>query len=1157
MRIGELHLTAFGPFTERVLDFGKSEQELVFIHGRNEAGKSTTLRAITDLRYGIHPQSKDNFVHQHRDMRIGAVLFDHADVAHTVVRRKGNKATLTFANGDPVPPDVEARITCGLSKEEYEGMFGLDHQRLRAGGEALLAGEGDIGAALFEASAGVRSIAAVLERLDQTARQFYIPKGRVAKLNEAIRDYGQHRSAYVSAQVKPAAWGELFMRQQHAQEKVAALESQQQQLHANLRRVTELRAVAPLLRTIDTAQTTLDELRAHPLLDENAAAERAGAQAGLAAAEHSAGTAAAAMEQARLKLATLQPELPVLAVAAGIDRLSASAESLEQHRKERDDANIDLQHEKATLAALVKVIAPAETVERLQQRAPKVGARTEITKVLRSMELAQQRLEQHRISSANHQDDDRPQEHSAQPDARVRSALQLAREAVVRQASVLKRLAELPGKIKSARRTMEASLKQLGIAQADDLVAIRPLFDGEIDAAKTAIDHAVARKADLDKRIAQIEEALRDDRDLRQQLLADGSVPTADEVAAARAQRDQTLRQLQIPGAGNNRGAIDSDLLDDAAWQTLADEIRHADTLVDALARDMKRATQLQGCLRKIAEREQDRNTLVAERQTIESRQQQEHQAWESLLTQRQLPRLAPAALREWQNLLEHARAENETLDALDDEQQQMTETEKALADGLRSALSDVDGNVDADGGLDELVNLADAMEREFARLDKAAATAAGKRAERQQQREQFALSERQLIEALERTRTEVAAACAQLLLPADASVPEAFARLDDFDALSAAVTRRDAAQLKLDRADHAIVALQQQANALAHAIGDPAPADLRLYAEQLRTRLDAARAVETARKVVAQAIEQNMAAQREHEESMAAHQRKLLAFCAAAGVEHADALPQAEELSRRKRDAQDMIDRARANLALASSRTEQALRDMLTDCDVDCLDVDEQSYQHELAQLEVQVRAARSAEETARRELEAVDASEVVIAERQKMEQASAAIASALPSWVRARLAHSLLDEALRRFREKAQGPMLVAASRYFQSMTDGQFVRLVSEDTVDGCPTLLAQRGSGALVGVEGMSEGTLDQLYLALRMAALDLRRKAGFALPVVLDDVLITSDDARARHVLCALSEFAKGHQVILFTHHAHLLSVAEGCLPQRQLGVVAL
>lgn len=51
--------------------FGSPERTLVFVHGPNEAGKTTTLRAISDLRFGIHAQSRDNFVHDYPKMRLG------------------------------------------------------------------------------------------------------------------------------------------------------------------------------------------------------------------------------------------------------------------------------------------------------------------------------------------------------------------------------------------------------------------------------------------------------------------------------------------------------------------------------------------------------------------------------------------------------------------------------------------------------------------------------------------------------------------------------------------------------------------------------------------------------------------------------------------------------------------------------------------------------------------------------------------------------------------------------------------------------------------------------------------------------------------------------------------------------------------------------
>ena len=106
-----------------------------------------------------------------------------------------------------------------------------------------------------------------------------------------------------------------------------------------------------------------------------------------------------------------------------------------------------------------------------------------------------------------------------------------------------------------------------------------------------------------------------------------------------------------------------------------------------------------------------------------------------------------------------------------------------------------------------------------------------------------------------------------------------------------------------------------------------------------------------------------------------------------------------------------------------------------------------------------------------------------------------------------------------------------------------------LIADDTGDK-PVLRAERASGEKIGIEAMSEGTSDQLYLALRLAALELRRKSHPHMPLVLDDVLITSDDERATNILRALARFAEGGQVILFTHHRHLIDVARAAVDEQ-------
>jgi uncharacterized protein YhaN len=267
-----------------------------------------------------------------------------------------------------------------------------------------------------------------------------------------------------------------------------------------------------------------------------------------------------------------------------------------------------------------------------------------------------------------------------------------------------------------------------------------------------------------------------------------------------------------------------------------------------------------------------------------------------------------------------------------------------------------------------------------------------------------------------------------------------------------------------------------------------------------------------------------------------------LTLLCSAAGVQGVDQLKEREDMAARKRKAQAELTILRQQLIQASSRGEESLRQSLAGKDVITIESERDSCRREIEQREQQQSAARQAEEQARRNIEAIDASDRAATARELMESAAARYRTSVRPWVRLRLAHALLQEALNRFRERAQAPMVAAASTYFSLITGGRYTRLVA-DEADDKPILRAERAGGEKIGVEAMSDGTSDQLYLALRLAALELRRKSHPLMPLVLDDVLITSDDERATNVLRALARFAEGGQVILFTHHRHLIEVA--------------
>ncbi|TVV74445.1 ATP-binding protein [Sphingomonas solaris] len=73
--------------------------------------------------------------------------------------------------------------------------------------------------------------------------------------------------------------------------------------------------------------------------------------------------------------------------------------------------------------------------------------------------------------------------------------------------------------------------------------------------------------------------------------------------------------------------------------------------------------------------------------------------------------------------------------------------------------------------------------------------------------------------------------------------------------------------------------------------------------------------------------------------------------------------------------------------------------------------------------------------------------------------------------------------------------------------------------------------------------MSEGTTDQLFLALRLAAVEQSVEAGVRLPFQADDLFVNFDDARAEAGFRVLANLARSTQELFFTHHPHLATIA--------------
>jgi len=75
--------------------------------------------------------------------------------------------------------------------------------------------------------------------------------------------------------------------------------------------------------------------------------------------------------------------------------------------------------------------------------------------------------------------------------------------------------------------------------------------------------------------------------------------------------------------------------------------------------------------------------------------------------------------------------------------------------------------------------------------------------------------------------------------------------------------------------------------------------------------------------------------------------------------------------------------------------------------------------------------------------------------------------------------------------------------------------------------------------------LSAGTMDQLYLAVRLAICELALKEDQQAPLILDDALIRFDDVRLQYTLDALYEAAQARQILLFTCHGREAAYLSG------------
>lgn len=1162
MRIDRLDLEKYGHFDGVSLDFSGPDR-LHIVHGANEAGKSTALSAIVDLLFGVPERTRLGYRHGNSALRIGALLRRPDGEVLEIKRRKGRSRTLLAADGiTELGENILAPLLGSIDRTGFERLFGLDHARLRAGGEAMLAAGGDLARTLFQAGSGLSGVAELAAALTAEADRLGSPHRRQAgkPLHEALDSYQEACARMRNEATRAEAW-------QAAQEQVGSALAALERVKADLAAAEQKRArlerrrrVRPILARLNEIGQELAALGDAPDLPTSLEAEWRRAEAAVMEAKRRLSEAQERLTQATADLAKAgaPPRLPEL--AARIEALYREAGMIEKARADlprRVGEQGAMDDKLALLAsrigrtgadpasleqALPAPVLAARIRERIKALARLEGSRDAAEK--RAQAVAQQ-------AELAEQADIVPVEGDP---AAAETALALALPLLGAEA----RLAE-------AERQMEERAAQLArqcqrlTGWQGDAVALSAL---PLPALAIVERHLVrhdqllaARQQQRAEEAATMAEIARQESALAA-LTAHGDVPTPATIDTARRERDRlwsAIRRRFLAGEVIPAAEWAALFADDDPALRLEGALRQTDDLVDRRAREAQRVADH---LRAEADLAAARTALAAFRQQgerLEADQQALDAQWQALWAPSGVTPGEPAAMVEWlrqaADILARLEMQEQTRSLLAERQREAAQ----CADHLRQALV-LAGQAPAAGetSLSALRIRAESAVKQCRQQSDQHQRAEG---ERQRLRRQLAEAEREreaAREALAEWRLGWTADMAALGLPGAAGAAEAEAALDAWADIAGHMLARHELSHRIERLRADIHAFDTQAGTLAAEAQALAPeldpqqaADpVALFAALGRARAAAAHhdglvAARTKAHAAVQTATQDLTDAAAALDDL----RALYRLEAAADV------PALVALSARRRDRLAAKTATLEELAVAGDGLSPAdLSADLAESDPDALTADLSAVNQVIAELQQDLPIVSAQARDAERALEALRHRVGIGAAAQDAAAAEARAGDVARRWIRLRAAGLLLGLAVERYRDRNEHPLLRRASALLALMaaSGGNPVTHLKVDYGDADhPVLVGVRRDGSDAHVQDMSEGLRDQLFLALRIAAVEAHVAQASPLPFIADDLFITSDEPRTAAGLAAMAELGAATQVILFTHHQYVLDAAAG------------
>lgn len=1157
MRIKRLELKAFGPFTDRTLEFHGERFGLHVIYGPNEAGKSSCLRALKALLYGFPERTADGFHHPNENLLVAGGLLTDDGREIFFQRRKKRKADILDAAGNPLADGALAGFLPVKDQGLFESLYGIDHAVLVQGGEDILAQKGEVGQALFAAGSGISSLRSILDGLEAEAEQLFKARGSKQQLNTAIAEYRDLQRKVKQASLSSRQWQEHQHQLDQAVKERQRLQDEREAKQQQVYHLERLKRAIPFLARRAELTQRLQELGEVKLLPLDLADKKREVEQQLREAELQRRKDCGSLEVLRRKKEGVALNQMLLEHAGAIADLHQRLGEYRKGARDRIRLAGMRTSDRMEVAELLKRIRPDLPLADVELLRPVLLRKKTIQELINSHHTLELQVSQAAkyAGEAKRQLEAVAAAMAKLPAAKDAGALAQAVKAAGKTGAIDAEIKAKIREIASDSKGCAADLTRLGRWTGE----LQRVVDLPLPLPETVKGFA-GRYQELEEAGRQLVKENREtDRELRQaaadrkRIEYGGEVPTEEELARVRGKRDLgwgLLRRKWLAGEEVDRQSLEYDpllALPDAYEKYVSD----ADTLADRLRREADRAAAFAAVRARL-------DSLAAARQELDRRQEELAgqgrdlaTAWREIWRPSGVEPLSPAEMADWLNEVTAIRARVKEIGKKQQEVDEKKELRRSLQQGLITELQRL--GVATDFTSDELEPVIIFSETLLAQHT---ANQAG--------RERLYEKKQEVAESLDRSGIDLAAARQALtewrdawreavqglaaagggVEPADAS-----AMLDDLQGCFAKLKEAEGYRQRITGIDRDAGQYEQEVRSLLQRV---APELGEAPLEQAVTRLQAMLGKANEDKALLAKYAEDMEGLegeiRRGEETLQSLHGQMDGFFRLAGCQDSVALDAAIYQSAEWREIKKML--VEVETTLAGIGEGLALAEIVR-----------QAHGLQPAELPGQIDAIKREirEELSPRidelfevigreknELGKMDGSSPAAEAAENSEQVLARIRRLADRYVRLKLAAGLLQQEIERYREEHQDPILKLAAGYFRQLTMGSFTGLRPDIADNGQPVLAGLRSEGApVVYVQGMSSGTRDQLYLALRLATLEWRLQDGETMPFIVDDILINFDDERVKATIKVLAGLAEKTQVILFTHHRQVVEDARG------------